>query len=228
MHSQNGNINKNLKIATWNNGPAQLKNSILNIQHVLQSHKIDILAVQELNLRDDDVINTLKIDNYTLIHDQLLSKNGISRSGIFIHQDLKYKNRLDLTNKLEAHTAITLYLTKSKTVNIHCWYIQWQEIDKSNKIPGTGSTNAQKTRITQTIQPFKKSSKETETIILSDSNINTLKLTSPESQKSPQDKQTNKVSKILLNNLLNNGFTIMNTKPTTKILLLTTLLPLTH
>ena len=216
MHTLNGNINKNLKIATWNKGPAQLKNSILNIQHVLQTNNIDILSVQELNLRKEDSLNTLKIDDYNLIHDQLLSTNGISRSGIYIKKDLKYKNRLDLTNSQEAHTVITLYLTKNKTINVHSWYRQWQEIDSNNKIPGTGTINAQKIRLTQTIKQLKKSSTETETIILSDSNINTLKITAPDSQKSPQDKQTSQVAKIFSNQLLNEGFTVMNIKPTHK------------
>ena len=216
MHTQNGNIQKNLKIATWNKGPAQLKNSILNIQSVLQTNNIDILSVQELNLRTDDNKNTMQIDNYNLIHDQLITKNGISRSGIFIKKDLKYKTRLDLTNKSEAHTVITLYITNTKTINIHSWYRQWQEVDTNNKIPRTGTTNAQKTRLIETIKMFKKSSTQAETIILSDSNINTQNINSPESLKTPQDKQTNKVSKILLNNLLSDGFTIMNTKPTHK------------
>ena len=45
-HAENGNIKKSIKIATWNKGPSMYRNAILNIQNVLQTNKIDILALQ--------------------------------------------------------------------------------------------------------------------------------------------------------------------------------------
>ena len=87
-------------------------------------------------------------------------------------------------------------------------------MNKTHKIPDTGTVAAQKLRMKKTTEYFLKSKKESETIILSDSNINSIKINSPETEKSQQDKQTSKVAKILINTTLQAGFTIMNVQPT--------------
>ena len=134
-------------MATWNKGPALYKNSVQNIAQVLIDNKIDLLSLQELNLKKSDNINQLKIPHYTLVHDNLLEANGLARAGFLIHDSLKYKNRADLTNQKEAHVAITLYLTKNKRINCHSLYRQWQEVNQVGKIHNTGTIAAQKTRL---------------------------------------------------------------------------------
>ena len=71
-------------------------------------------------------------------------------------------------------------------------------------------------RFKKTIELLKKSKDETETILLADSNINSDKINSPESQKSHQDKQTSQVAKLLSSSILQEGFVLMNNKPTHK------------
>ena len=109
-----GNILNSIKIGTWNKGPSLYKNSIQNIAKVITEHKLDILSLQELNLRSDNNINTLKIPNYTLVHDSLMDKTGLSRAGLLINESINYKVRKDLSCHQEAHVVITLYLTKNK------------------------------------------------------------------------------------------------------------------
>ena len=94
------------------------------------------------------------IPNYTLVHDMLREKNHIARAGIFVHKSVNFVVRNDLTNQDEAHVAITAHITKSKKINIHSWYRQWQQIQGNNKIPNTGSTKAQKARMISTIDKF--------------------------------------------------------------------------
>ena len=40
-----------ITLATWNKGPSLYRNSIEDINKLLQSNPIDILAIQELNVR---------------------------------------------------------------------------------------------------------------------------------------------------------------------------------
>ena len=182
---------------------------------MLNDNKIDLLAIQELNIRDTDNDNILKIPQYTLVHDALRKKNGLTRSGFLIHDSLKYKVREDIFNQEEAHTALTIYITKKK-LNIHAWYRQWQEVSKTGRIKYIGTISAQKSRITKTAQYIAKSLAETETIVLSDTNVNTSNLNSPESQKTSRDKQTSQVAQILSRSILQEGMVITNFKPTHK------------
>ena len=203
-------------VATLNKGPSNYSNAVPNVQKVLQDNNIDILAIQELNFKSGDCKNQLKIPGYNLLTDYLIEKNQISRAGILIRESINFKQRPDLTNKKEAHLAISVYISKSKKINIHSLYRQWQEVTSTGKIPKTGSTAAQKTRLKNTIELLKKSKEESETIVLADSNINSAKINAPESQKSHQDKQTNQVAKLMSSSILQEGFVIMNKKPTHK------------
>ena len=181
---------------------------------MLKDNSIDLLELQELNLRDDDNLEILKIPEYTLFHDKLRAKNGLSMAGFLVHNSLNYKCRDDLSNQQEAHVVITIYLTKSKRINCLSWYRQWQVVGKQGKIPDTGSIAKPKERITKTAEFFSKSKSENETIILSDSNINTNNINSPESMKTMRDKQTSQVSKMFSKSILMEGFVITNTSPT--------------
>ena len=213
-HTTNGNIRNHIKLGTWNKGPSTFQNAVPNIRYLLEKYSIDILAVQELNLKDTDNEKQLTIPNYTLVHDKLRSKNQISRAGIFIHKSVKHVVRDDLTNQGEAHVAITAYITKTKKINVHAWYRQWNQMQGNHKIPDTGTTKAQKERMIATAEKFQKSKNESETVILSDTNINTNNIDSTNSQKTNRDKQTSQVARLLSDSILQEGFVTMNTTPT--------------
>ena len=183
---------------------------------VLQQNSIDILAIQELNITNKDNVDMLQIQDYTLLQDNLIRTNGQSRAGLLVHKSVKYTRREDLSNQQEAHLAIAVHLTKSKKLLVHAWYRQWQEIVNGKKVPGTGTIAAQKDRLKSTIKLFTKSKQEAETLILSDTNINTNKITATEADKSPRDKQTSQVAKLLSTSILQEGFVATNTSPTHK------------
>ena len=155
------------------------------------------MAIQELNLRSDDKDTPTGIPDYTLIQDKLLEKNGLSRAGLLLHKDVKYKIRWDLTDTEAAHVAITVYTSKNKKFTSHAWYRQWQEITFNKKIPLTGTVQAQKRRLVKTAQFFKKLKLEGETIILTDSNVNTQNIEATDNQKTTRDKQTAKITQTL-------------------------------
>ena len=103
-----------IKITTLNKGPAFYKNSIMNVKQVLNENSIDILAIQELNVRIDDNDTPLEISDYTLIQDKLMVKNGLSRAGFLIHKDVNFKVRWDLTNTDVAHVEVAVFTSKTK------------------------------------------------------------------------------------------------------------------
>ena len=180
---------------------------------------MDIIGIQEVNLKSTDDINLIKIPGYDIIYDNLIKTNNISRSAIIIKNTLNYKIRNDLTNQKDAHQAITVYITKKIKLNVHVWYRQWQEINLQGRIPNTKTTKSQKNRITETSKMFQKSIEEGETYILTDSNINTTFLNTPENQKPPMEKNNTPIMKIFQEQIINKGFTILNnenTKPNTK------------
>ena len=215
-HSTNGNIRNTLKLGTWNKGPALFKNSIENVKFILEKHKLDILSVQELNVTTEDNLEILKIPNYTLIHDSLLESRGLARAGLFIHKDVNFTKRSDISNQEEAHVAVAVHLSKKKKKIVHAWYRQWQNIMNGKKIPATGTTVAQKERLRKTADLFLKSKALGETLILSDTNINTERIQVPESQKTSRDRQTSQVARILSSSILQEGFTPTNIAHTHK------------
>ena len=196
-HQKNGNIvKKNYKIATWNKGNSLIKNSIQILQKALTEEKIDICGIQEYNLRDIDDTNILKIPGYSIITDSLRESNQISRAAIAIKDGIKYRVRPDLSSQTEAQVAVTIQVTKKVSFNIHSWYRQWQMINKDGRIKDTLTTKAQKSRLSSAAANFKKSIQEQETIILADTNINSLHLNTPYDQKTPSGKQMNTITEL--------------------------------
>ena len=133
-----------------------------------------------------------------------------------IHKDVNFTRRLDLSNHQEAHLTVAVHLSKTKKILIHSWYRQWQEIENGKKVPATGTVKAQKERISKTAACFLKSKAEAETIVMSDTNVNTERLQVPESLKTSRDKQTSQVARILSTSILQEGFTATNSAPTHK------------
>ena len=134
----------------------------------------------------------------------------MARLCMLIQEDLKYSRRLDLQNDTEPNITITVYLGRQK-INIIGYYRQWQTLLNNNKVQGSGSINKQTTRFNKTVKFWTKSIKETETIMLCDSNINTQKLYSTENQKTSTERALKPIFSSLIDNILNQGVAIMPT-----------------
>ena len=78
--------------------------------------------------------------------DALLLKNGRSRTGFLIREDIRYHRRLDLEVNTDAHVWITVNLNGGKKVNLQSYYRQWQEMGSRDHIPGTLSPSSQRER----------------------------------------------------------------------------------
>ena len=151
-----------------------------------------------------------------MLHDSLLESRGLARAGLLVHKDVNFTRRQDLSNHEEAHVSIAVHMTRTKKVLIHSWYRQWQNIAEGKKVPATGSTSAQKERLKKTIGFFLKSKTEAETLIMSDTNINTERIQVAESQKTNRDRQTSQVARMLSSSILQEGFTATNSAHTHK------------
>ena len=52
-----------------------------------------------------DDLNRQVISGFTLINDQLLTKNGLARASFLIHNKINFKTRPDLTSQVEELVA---------------------------------------------------------------------------------------------------------------------------
>ena len=69
-------------------------------------------------------------------------------------------------------------------------------------------------RLVKTAEKFKLSKIEAETLILSDSNVNTLTIDSTETMKTNRDRQTAQVANLLSKSILQEGYIVANSSPT--------------
>ena len=122
------------------------KNTILIVQKVLTEDNIDICGVQELNLRTNDNMDTMKIPGYSIVTYNLRQSNDIARAAIIIKDGIKYITRPELSSQLEAQVAVTIQATKQISFNIHSWYRQWRQINLEGRIKDSWTTKAQKTQ----------------------------------------------------------------------------------
>ena len=84
----NGNINRSLKIISWNKGNSYIKNSIDDIRQIILEQKPDILVLNELRFENDNHQAQVLIDGYTLEMDNLRFNYQESRTAL-----RKLKNR---------------------------------------------------------------------------------------------------------------------------------------
>ena len=110
-----------------------------------------------------------------------------------------------------------MYVQQStKIINIHSWYRQWQELTPQGRVPNTRSIKAQKSRICKTAEFINKSIDESETIVMSDTNVNTHYLFDPDNTKPTQEVQIKQITEIFKEKFIDKGLTILNkdnTKP---------------
>ena len=105
--SINGNINtydNKIKIIQWNKGSSDILNMLQEIKDIIKIQKPEVFIINELNLEDDINIESINIKGYSLEIDQLMEKSGISRTGMYI------KNNLNYTREKGTKTLMNLIL----------------------------------------------------------------------------------------------------------------------
>ena len=80
----NGNIQKSIKIISWNKGNALAGNRINELKLIISREKPEVFFINEFNLNKDIDSNSLNIKNYHLELDNLYKTKGIARTAVYI------------------------------------------------------------------------------------------------------------------------------------------------
>ena len=211
-HIKNGN--HNLTVLNWNKGSARLYNRINHLQHIIQKHKPHILAIHELNFQVNDDKADIAINGYNWEMDNLIHKNGRSRTALLIREDIRYSRRLDLEINNDSHVWITVNLHGGKKYNIQSYYRQWQEMGTRDHIPGTLSPASQRERLTSIANQWKSAIREGITFSFSDTNLNTNSMNLNPNEMSIQDRKHIQLMRILQSEVFNSGTSYINTEDT--------------
>ena len=134
-----------------------------------------------------------------------------SRTGVLIHKNLHYKRRRDLERPGLSTVWIQLRYPGRKPVFIQALYRQHQRLGRE----GTKAISSQQKRCSQLLDIWEQVSKDNvEIITMGDFNLNGLTFETPEDKKTGQDKTQAKMTRMLKDKILNNGFTLIGNQPT--------------
>ena len=193
-------------VINWNKGSAKLHNKINHIKNIIQNHSPHVLAIHELNHQLEDDTADIKVEGYNWEMDKLLHKNGRSRTGFLIREDIRYIRRDDLTTDKEAHLWITITLQGGKKINLQSLY--------RHHIPGTLSPSSQRERLRAVTTQWKVAMSEGTTHSFSDTNLNSNSFNKQPDTMTTHDRKQIHLTKILKAEIFNNGAAYINTEDT--------------
>ena len=172
-HSMNGNKNTNFTVINCNKGNSEFKNRKADIEHILRTHKPDFMTIHELNITDKDPNQNNNIPGYKLEIDQLYTKFGRARTGIFIKENIKYQRLKEIEVTDEPVVWLQINLPGNKKIKIQSYYRQWRQLDREGRgIPGTETQKQQNLRFKKIAEQWSQQIQIGETISFSDTNIN--------------------------------------------------------
>ena len=181
------------------------------INHLIETHKLSVLIINELNLDSTDRISREMFENYKLETDNLDVIDKTSRTGILIHHNIHYKRRRDLEEPGLSTIWIKLSFPGRKPVLVQGLYRQHQRLGQE----GTKSITRQQNRWDRILSKWETAAKENiEIITMGDMNVNSLSWDLPDNQKTSQDKAQSKMSDMLRERILSRGFVLLGNQPT--------------
>ena len=190
-------------IININKGDSGLQNRVPQILHLLDKYKPTLMCINELNLRKNDDITPGMFPNYKLEYDNLRVTDDRSRTGILVHNDVKYHRRRDLETKGLATVWIQVSQPGSKPLLVQSAYRQLQRIGK----PGSGTPTRQAQRWTQLLDKWLQASRENkELITLGDLNVKKMAWDLHPTQMSTREKSQNTMVQELKDKILSQGF----------------------
>ena len=205
----NGNINKNLKILTWNKGNALIKNAMVEIKDLIDKYKPDILVINELRLQKDDDISVAFVRGYRLEVDNLRENYKESRTGIYIKENLIYERVPQYEANLSSTVCIKVGFKKTRKIYICGFYRQFtiNHQDDFLKIKSQSKIECDRRFELQTNlwEKLLNDKKHNEIFFCGDFNYCTIQQRKPENEKSDYDKSQNKINNMINSKLIQNG-----------------------
>ena len=175
MHILNGNILKNsrksgISIGYWNIGRGFInKGKIEQLQDILHSNKVDIMAVAEVDIikKQLRLSNHLQIKGYKLAFPNTMKKHGSARLILYYKEYLE--SNLKIRTELMPNDQPTIWveIKTEKPFHVCFTYREWTDIK------GEKSYESQLQRLSQTLSTAKDvNNKKKEAWIIGDMNIN--------------------------------------------------------
>ena len=127
---------KGIRISHWNKSHSFMFSRMAEIKNIISEHKCHILGISEANFDPRHDISQISIKDYST-HLCPISKNGLVRLVIYIHKDVVFKVRNDLSNSELCSIWIEAGLKNKKKILVNNFYREWQQIGvpDSNDVP---------------------------------------------------------------------------------------------
>ena len=123
------------------------------ISEVINENKLDVLGISEANLWREDDFSQIKVKNYEVVNDKLLTKHGRARSMMYVRSNLKYKIRTDLMH--DDTPEVWLELPGKPGENpllVSQFYREHTVVRGKENVEGSDSSTEQKNRLLKWIE----------------------------------------------------------------------------
>ena len=194
-----------------NKGNSKFNNRIDQIQNIISQHKPHMMIINELNIKNGDIVSRNQYQNYRMETDNLDIIDQVSRTGILVHQSIHYKRRLDLEAKGLSTIWLQLNYPGRRPILIQGIYRQFRRLGRA----GSNSITSQTERWRLILEKWEQADKEgMEIITVGVININIIDWDKPTNQMDPYEKVKAPMAKMFREKILQKGFKILNKKPT--------------
>ena len=171
IKSYNGNIKgpNNFTITQFNKGSSYMKNALGDLGDLVGKHVPSILMLDEANVDVSTPLIHTFLSDYSVEVGKCPPGSNRARIMGLVKNNINYVRRSDLEPEGLATIILQVKISKFRIINIIGWYKQWQVPN----VLGSRQLEQRKIRLKlflDTLRPLLKD----ETIILSDTNINTL------------------------------------------------------
>lgn len=206
----NGNTKNKIRIISFNKADENIAAKMNNINQIIIKQKPQILIVNELNLRFNQYSGITNIKGYNFITDVLINSKNNVRIGMWISKNLKITRNPIFDDNKNHIIAIKVGYPKTKKINIIRHYRQFK--DQQSQKRDNKEEKKQFEIITNKIAKINDNNEEV--IYIGDINIDLTAINLNENLKTQTQKGQNGLMKILKDNIIDKGFTLMNKEKT--------------
>ena len=177
----NGNGNKLIKVVHWNMGSAHWVNIFKKIQLLLEDFNPDVAVISEANIFSENQDFDIYVPGYSLIQPKSMNSLGYSRIAVLVKSGVKVKV-LDqfMDNEI---ASVWLRISGRGTKNLHIGTVYRQHKLLNQDLPNmSGDPAKQATRWRKFVAQWVAAARNTDCIVLGDTNLNFNKWVNPEQE----------------------------------------------
>ena len=204
-----------IKICQWNAGNGFLSNKQAELCSIVDEFKPHVLGVTESCFKKSHNVDDVKISGYQLfVSNTIKNPNlGVSRSCVYVHDDLNVKLRDDLMNDSFSSVWLELGKPRQKKLLLCVLYRDWQYLNQANEI--SQSIDAQLQRWCGFLDQWEQAiGSSSEIIVTGDVNLNFLEWGENVLSTNSQAYKLRSLTKELFDRIIPHGFVQLVTVPT--------------